>query len=340
MRHEHGQAAALRPARQLLRLGWNAPSAKATTMDQQVQAAWPDLLSGSPVLYRSMRRCSDPFRSTTPWSTYQSEWATDILFRDAASLARLYSKTGASRPDHLPQPRRDALPGPQHPAHRQAAAAVAGRGNQRHEATPRRRADQASPGYSLIKMYDKAVPTGLDPKRGQRAADRNHDHLCQVGSRSSVPAAGNQRRITDVAGMTALSRYLSNELELSVPGIRSAATDPCRERLAGRGYDRFSSACRVDWPLWSLDTTSPGSVRRYWDHRPTPADWRGGTALGEGWSESLGPETKQVRRLTVTLCPCRHPRESARGFAHLIAVPFRSPCLDGSHGNAPCRAGR
>ena len=34
------------------------------------------------------------------------------------------------------------------------------------------------------------------------------------------------------------------------------------------------------------------------------------------------------------------PREGARGFAHLIAVPFRSPCLDGSRGNAPCRAGR
>jgi hypothetical protein len=26
------------------------------------------------------------------WSTYQSEWATDILFRDAPSLARLYPK--------------------------------------------------------------------------------------------------------------------------------------------------------------------------------------------------------------------------------------------------------
>jgi hypothetical protein len=26
------------------------------------------------------------------WSTFQSEWATDILFRDAATLARLYPK--------------------------------------------------------------------------------------------------------------------------------------------------------------------------------------------------------------------------------------------------------
>jgi hypothetical protein len=24
------------------------------------------------------------------WSTYQSEWATDILFRNSAGLARLY----------------------------------------------------------------------------------------------------------------------------------------------------------------------------------------------------------------------------------------------------------
>ena len=62
-------------------------------MDQQVQAAWPDLLNG---IARSLNPLHEamfrPFPIDYYWSTYQSEWATDILFRDAAPLARLYPK--------------------------------------------------------------------------------------------------------------------------------------------------------------------------------------------------------------------------------------------------------
>jgi hypothetical protein len=62
-------------------------------MDQQVQAAWPDLLNA---IARSLNPLHEAMFRGFPveyyWSTYQSEWATDILFRDAATLARLYPR--------------------------------------------------------------------------------------------------------------------------------------------------------------------------------------------------------------------------------------------------------
>jgi hypothetical protein len=62
-------------------------------MDQQVQAAWPDLLNA---IARGLNPRHEAMFQVLPveyyWSTYQSEWATDILFRDAATLARLYPR--------------------------------------------------------------------------------------------------------------------------------------------------------------------------------------------------------------------------------------------------------
>jgi len=62
-------------------------------MDRQVRAAWPPLLNG-------IARRLNPLHATMfqafpveyYWSAYQSEWASDILFRDAPSLGRLYPK--------------------------------------------------------------------------------------------------------------------------------------------------------------------------------------------------------------------------------------------------------
>lgn len=62
-------------------------------MDQQVRAAWPDLLRE--IAHRLNPRHAAMFQAFPVeyyWSTYQSEWASDILFRDGASLARLYPK--------------------------------------------------------------------------------------------------------------------------------------------------------------------------------------------------------------------------------------------------------
>ncbi len=62
-------------------------------MDQQVRAAWPDLLDG---IARALNPEHDEMFRAFPvkyyWSTHQSEWASDILFRDPAQLARLYPR--------------------------------------------------------------------------------------------------------------------------------------------------------------------------------------------------------------------------------------------------------
>ena len=62
-------------------------------MDQQVQAAWPELLND---IAHSLNPQHDAMFQALPvdyyWSTYQSEWATDILFRDVRTLDRLYPK--------------------------------------------------------------------------------------------------------------------------------------------------------------------------------------------------------------------------------------------------------
>jgi hypothetical protein len=62
-------------------------------MNQQVQAAWPQLLEA---VARSLNPAHEamlrPFPVEYYWTTYQSEWASDIMFRDAASLARLYPR--------------------------------------------------------------------------------------------------------------------------------------------------------------------------------------------------------------------------------------------------------
>jgi hypothetical protein len=60
-------------------------------MDTQLQANWPELLDGiahllNPIHEEIFRRFPIPYY----WSTYQSEWATDIVFRKAEQLRRLY----------------------------------------------------------------------------------------------------------------------------------------------------------------------------------------------------------------------------------------------------------
>lgn len=60
-------------------------------MDRQLQAAWPELLSG---IARALNPRHDTMFAAFPvdyyWSTFQSEWASDVLFRDAETLAGLY----------------------------------------------------------------------------------------------------------------------------------------------------------------------------------------------------------------------------------------------------------
>jgi len=62
-------------------------------MDQQLTVDWPSLLSA---IARSLNPIHDQLFNAYPaayyWSTYQSEWAIDLSFRDAATLRRLYPR--------------------------------------------------------------------------------------------------------------------------------------------------------------------------------------------------------------------------------------------------------
>jgi len=60
-------------------------------MDRQLTLDWPRALGG---VARTLNPLHDKVFAPWPqdyyWSVYQSEWATDLLFRDPASLARVY----------------------------------------------------------------------------------------------------------------------------------------------------------------------------------------------------------------------------------------------------------
>lgn len=91
-------------------------------MDQQVQAAWPELLNQiAHSLNPQHAAMFEAFPVNYYWSTHQSEWATDVMFRSTASLARLYPRlvqhglTSFLSPDVMrflgrPIPANDRLP--------------------------------------------------------------------------------------------------------------------------------------------------------------------------------------------------------------------------------------
>jgi hypothetical protein len=62
-------------------------------MDQQLRSDWPVLLND---IARSLNPLHETMFAAFPmeyyWSTYQSEWATDIMFGKAATLAHLYPR--------------------------------------------------------------------------------------------------------------------------------------------------------------------------------------------------------------------------------------------------------
>jgi hypothetical protein len=73
---------------------WVADVARAQRLlAEHVRTDWPRLLDGiARTLNPAHARMFGAFRAPYYWSVYQSEWATDILFRDAARLAALYPR--------------------------------------------------------------------------------------------------------------------------------------------------------------------------------------------------------------------------------------------------------
>ncbi len=87
-------AASLEYLRQDNCFPWIADWAKAQRlMDRQLKAHWPRLLGG---IAKQLNPIHGEIFKKHPvsyyWSTYQSEWAIDIVFREAADLRRLYPR--------------------------------------------------------------------------------------------------------------------------------------------------------------------------------------------------------------------------------------------------------
>jgi hypothetical protein len=60
-------------------------------MDKQLRSRWPRLLGGiARELNPTHRKMFGSFHAPYYWSVFQSEWATDVMFRDAGALARIY----------------------------------------------------------------------------------------------------------------------------------------------------------------------------------------------------------------------------------------------------------
>jgi hypothetical protein len=60
-------------------------------MDAQLRENWPALLDGiAAELNPAHQQMFGTFRAPYYWSVYQSEWATDVMFRDAQALADVY----------------------------------------------------------------------------------------------------------------------------------------------------------------------------------------------------------------------------------------------------------
>lgn len=74
-------------------------------MDTQLKTHWPDLLNG---LARQLNPAHDimfdAFRAPYYWTTFQSEWATDVMFKDADSLAQIYPRLVQHGISHLASP--------------------------------------------------------------------------------------------------------------------------------------------------------------------------------------------------------------------------------------------
>jgi hypothetical protein len=74
-------------------------------MDEQLQTDWPSALND---IARLLNPLHDEIFSPSPmdyyWSTYQSEWATDILFKDKAALAEIYSDLVRYATGHFKSP--------------------------------------------------------------------------------------------------------------------------------------------------------------------------------------------------------------------------------------------
>ena len=62
-------------------------------MNRQLQVNWPELLNGiAAQINPALREILGRWEADYYWATYQSEWATDVVFRDPARMRNLYER--------------------------------------------------------------------------------------------------------------------------------------------------------------------------------------------------------------------------------------------------------
>lgn len=94
------------------------PALAQRLMDKQLETDWPEALSR---IARSMnplhQKIFEPYPMDYYWSAYQTEWATDLLFRDPATLAKLYPTLVRHAMLHFKSPDVLRFLGPKAPGH-------------------------------------------------------------------------------------------------------------------------------------------------------------------------------------------------------------------------------
>jgi hypothetical protein len=177
-------------------------------MDEQVQAAWPDLLND---IARSLNPLHQAMFQLFPveyyWSTFQSEWASDILFRNAATRARLYPKLVQHGLLTFLSPDVMRFLGRNSPATGNLLPQFQAEVVSDLKTRPEGVRIKHRPGENTIKMYDKqgsvlrigprsTMPWGLKPSGRPRASRKQHrggsgcaraSPICTGGRRSHKP---------------------------------------------------------------------------------------------------------------------------------------------------------
>jgi hypothetical protein len=164
------------------------PKRAQPVMDEPLRAAWPDLLDA---IARSLNPLHEAMFQACPieyyGSTYQSEWATDILFRDAPSLARLYPKlvhhglTTFLSPDVMRLLGRKIPPSNKLPPRLEAEVVST------TKVRPEGLRIKHRLGQNSIRMYDniKPCPRALDRGRGACCGSRPRSTIQPTSNRSA-----------------------------------------------------------------------------------------------------------------------------------------------------------
>jgi hypothetical protein len=244
------------------------PAGAQCLMDRQLRTAWPDLLDG---IARRLNPAHDDMFRDFPvryyWSTHQSEWATDVLFRDRRTLAGLYPRlvhhaTMTFRsPDVLRFLGKSVPPDGRLPP--RLAAEVVGSTKQRPEGVRIKH----RLGANSVKMYDKQgsvlrVETTIDdaaafrvwrtPEDKPDAAPAWHPlrkGIADLHRRAELSQAANDRYLTAMASVEAATPLGELAARLCRPARRKERRARALNPLGGVDAKLFEAVGRGEFAI-------------------------------------------------------------------------------------------